>query len=192
MLMARRHCGRWRFGHFFAQFVDSVYRFPEPCPVGPAERCDFLLDIRFVVRKLVCYVYQLIGDSYPDRAQPGHGDNNNQQHGDCSRHSSLFQPPNKRREEKTEKHSQRKRNQNDSGKIKRRDCYDSGRQSEKLRDLRGGTTISQWGTLRLRRTNHKNYSVRCFPQLRMFILFVGGNLALLQVLSLTGLWGITL
>jgi hypothetical protein len=37
-----------------------------------------------------------------------------------------------------------------------------------LRDLRGGTTISQWGTLRLRRTNHQNYSVRCFPQLRMF------------------------
>src|ERR1019366_3888386 len=71
---------------------------------------------------------------------------------------------NKRRQEKTEKHSQRKRNQNDSGKIKRRDCYDSGRQSEKLRDLRGGTTISQWGTLRLRRTNHQNYSVRCFPR----------------------------
>ena len=78
MLMACRHCGRGRFDHFFAQFVDGFCRSHQRDAVGPAQRFDFLFDIRFVIRKLVCYVYQLIGDRYPDRAHHCHGDNDDQ------------------------------------------------------------------------------------------------------------------
>src|SRR5664279_6622894 len=41
------------------------------------------------------------------------------------------------------RHGQRESKQNDSGKIKRLDYYDSGWQSKELRDFRGGTTACQ-------------------------------------------------
>ena len=84
MLVGRRNCGRWCFDYFPTQFVDRLCRPHQRGAVTPADRFDFLLDIRFVVRKLVGYIYQLIGDRYPDRAHDCHGDNNDEQHGDCA------------------------------------------------------------------------------------------------------------